>query len=65
MPDQKLRRNGVRRKLNVSPRDFDGKNVLIVDDSIVRGTTSIEIVKMAREANAKGVYLASCCPPIL
>lgn len=64
MPTQKLRKKGVRRKLNVRRNEFAGKNVLLVDDSIVRGTTSKEIVLMAREAGAKKVYFASCAPPI-
>lgn len=64
MPGQKLRRQNVRRKLNAQGQEFKGKNVLIVDDSIVRGTTSKEIVQMARDAGAKKVYFASCAPPI-
>jgi amidophosphoribosyltransferase len=64
MPSQKLRQKGVRAKLNPMRKKFEGKNVLLVDDSIVRGTTSREIVLMAREAGAKKVYFASCAPPI-
>ncbi|KAJ3228017.1 amidophosphoribosyltransferase [Clydaea vesicula] len=64
MPGQSLRKKSVRRKLNPMPMEFNGKNVLIVDDSIVRGTTSREIVQMARESGAKKVYFASCAPPI-
>ena len=64
MPGQAIRRKSVRQKLNVMGMEFKGKNVLIVDDSIVRGTTSREIVQMAREAGAEQVYLASCAPPI-
>ncbi|KAG9298429.1 hypothetical protein G9A89_008693 [Geosiphon pyriformis] len=64
MPGQNLRRQNVRKKLNAMALEFFGKNVLIVDDSIVRGTTSKEIVQMARDAGAKKVYFASCAPPI-
>ncbi|MCP8717503.1 MAG: amidophosphoribosyltransferase [Asgard group archaeon] len=64
MPNQQERRSSVRRKLNAMDSEFQGKNVLLVDDSIVRGTTSKEIVAMAKEAGAKKVYFASCAPPI-
>lgn len=64
MPEQNKRRQSVRRKLNAMRQEFMGRNVLLVDDSIVRGTTSHEIVKMAREAGAKKVYLASAAPPV-
>lgn len=64
MPDQKKRISSVRRKLNAMESEFKGRNVLIVDDSIVRGTTSNEIIHMAREAGAEKVYFASAAPPI-
>ncbi|KAA8915496.1 hypothetical protein TRICI_002345 [Trichomonascus ciferrii] len=64
MPNQKERKNSVRRKLNAMSQEFKGRNVLLVDDSIVRGTTSKEIVQMAKEAGAKSVYFASCAPAI-
>lgn len=59
-----MRKKTVRRKFNAMALEFADKNVLIVDDSIVRGTTSKEIVQMARDAGAKKVYLASCAPAI-
>ena len=64
MPGQAVRRRSVRQKLNAIHQEFRGKNVLLVDDSIVRGTTSQEIVSMAREAGANKVYLASAAPPV-
>ncbi len=64
MPGQEERRKSVRRKLNTVELEFKGKNVLLVDDSIVRGTTSRQIVQMAREAGANKVYLASAAPPV-
>lgn len=64
MPGQAVRRKSVRQKLNTIPVEFKGKRVLLVDDSIVRGTTSREIVSMAREAGAAKVYMASAAPPV-
>ncbi|MDN7124703.1 amidophosphoribosyltransferase [Pseudidiomarina sp. 1APP75-32.1] len=64
MPGQTLRRKAVRRKLNAIGAEFRGKNVLLVDDSIVRGTTSEQIIEMAREAGANKVYFASAAPEI-
>lgn len=64
MPGQEARARSVRRKLNTIPLEFRNKNVLLVDDSIVRGTTSTQIVQMARDAGAKKVYLASASPPV-
>ncbi len=64
MPGQALRKKSVRQKLNAIGVEFKGKNVLLVDDSIVRGTTSKEIVQMARDAGAKKVIFASAAPPV-
>lgn len=64
MPGQALRKNSVRQKLSPIDLEFNGKNVLLVDDSIVRGTTSGQIVQMARDAGASKVYLASAAPPV-
>ena len=64
MPGQAVRKKSVRQKLNAISSEFAGRNVLLVDDSIVRGTTSREIVQMAREAGARQVYLASAAPPV-
>lgn len=64
MPGQVHRKKSVRQKLNAINMEFKGKNVLLVDDSIVRGTTSREIVTMAREAGARNVYFASAAPPV-
>ena len=64
MPGQAERAKSVRRKLNAIDLEFRKKNVLIVDDSIVRGTTSRQIVDMAREAGARNVYFASAAPPV-
>lgn len=64
MPGQQQRKKSVRQKLNAVSVEFEGRNVLLVDDSIVRGTTSGEIVQMAREAGASKVYFASAAPPV-
>lgn len=64
MPGQKQRKKSVRQKLNAISLEFKGKNVLLVDDSIVRGTTSKEIIQMARDAGANKVYFASAAPPV-
>ncbi|SNX59786.1 amidophosphoribosyltransferase [Nitrosomonas ureae] len=64
MPGQQQRRKSVRQKLNAMSIEFRGKNVLLVDDSVVRGTTSREIVQMAREAGANKIYFASAAPPV-
>jgi len=64
MPGQQLRKKSVRQKLSPIDLEFSGKTVLLVDDSIVRGTTSGQIVQMARDAGAKKVYLASAAPPV-
>ena len=64
MPGQGERTSSVRRKLNAIESEFKGKDVLLVDDSIVRGNTSRQIVELARAAGAKKVYFASCSPPV-
>lgn len=64
MPGQTARKKGVRQKLNAIDLEFADKNVLLVDDSIVRGTTSKQIVQMARDAGARKVYFASAAPPV-
>ena len=64
MPGQKQRKRSVKKKLNAMELEFKGRNVLLVDDSIVRGTTSSQIVKMARDAGAKKVYFASASPAV-
>jgi amidophosphoribosyltransferase len=64
MPGQQQRKKSVRQKLNAIDLEFSGKNVLLVDDSIVRGTTSSQIIEMARDAGARKVYFASAAPPV-
>ncbi len=64
MPGQAQRKRSVKHKLNAVSLEFRGKNVLLVDDSIVRGTTSTQIIQMAREAGARKVYFASASPPV-
>ena len=64
MPGQKMRKKSVRQKLNPIDLEFRGKNVMLVDDSIVRGTTCHEIIQMARDAGARKVYFASAAPPV-
>ena len=65
MPGQAVRKKSVRQKLNAMPVEFEGKNVLLVDDSIVRGTTMREIVRIARESGAKKVFVASSAPRVM
>src|SRR3546814_1868252 len=64
MPGQGERAKSVKRKLNAIPLEFRNRVVLLVDDSIVRGTTSTQIVQMARDACARKFYLASSAPPV-
>ena len=64
MPGQKIRKKSVKQKLNTIKAEFKNKSVLLIDDSIVRGNTSKQIVRMARDAGAKKVYFASASPPI-
>jgi len=64
MPEQKIRKKSLRMKFNTIKSEFFGRNVLIIDDSIVRGNTSIQLIQMAREAGAKKVYFGSLAPPI-
>jgi amidophosphoribosyltransferase len=64
MPGQGVRARSVRQKLNAIGVEFKGRNVLLVDDSIVRGTTSKEIIQMARDAGARKVFMASAAPPV-
>jgi len=65
MPGQAIRRKSVKFKLNPIPLELKGKNILLVDDSIVRGNTSKKIIEMVRNAGAKKVYIASCAPPLV
>jgi len=64
MPGQQMRKKSVKQKLNAIDLEFEGKNVLLVDDSVVRGTTSEQIIQMARDAGARKVYFASAAPPV-
>jgi len=65
LPDQRLRELGVRRKLNYLPQILEGKRVVVVDDSIVRGTTTPHVVKLLKKGGAKEVHLRICAPPII
>jgi amidophosphoribosyltransferase len=65
MPDQDLRKDSVRRKLNPIPEELAGRKVLLVDDSIVRGNTARKLVSILRGAGAREVYFAICCPPLV
>jgi amidophosphoribosyltransferase len=65
MPNQQMRKSSIKMKLNTINQEFSGRNILIVDDSIVRGNTSIELIKMARNAGAKNIYFASIAPPVI
>ena len=65
LPDQRLRELGVRRKLNLLPQILEGKRVIVVDDSIVRGTTTPHVVNLLRKGGAKEIHLRICAPPIV
>jgi amidophosphoribosyltransferase len=65
MPDQKTRQRSIRRKLNTIELEFRNRNVLLVDDSIVRGNTIKKIIELCRKAGAKNVYVASGAPPVI
>jgi len=65
MPNQQMRKSNIKMKLNTIKQEFLNKNILIVDDSIVRGNTSIELIKMARKAGAKKIFFASVAPPVM
>tara|TARA_Y100000758_G_scaffold15765_1_gene11188 strand:- start:1350 stop:1943 length:594 start_codon:yes stop_codon:yes gene_type:complete len=65
LPDQRLRELGVRRKLNLLPQILKGKRVIVVDDSIVRGTTTPHVVNLLRKGGAKEIHLRICAPPIV
>jgi len=65
MPNQQMRKSNIKMKLNTIKQEFFNKNILIVDDSIVRGNTSIELIKMARTAGAKKIFFASVAPPVM
>ena len=65
MPNQQMRKSNIKMKLNTIKHEFLNKNILIVDDSIVRGNTSIELIKMARSAGAKKIFFASVAPPVM
>ena len=64
MPNQETRVNNIKMKLNTIKKEFYGKNILIIDDSIVRGNTSLQLIKMAKEAGVKKIYFGSIAPPI-
>ena len=65
MPNQKIRQKSIKMKLNTINQEFINKNILIIDDSIVRGNTSIQLIKLAKKAGAKKIYFASVAPPVI